>query len=99
MKLFGSSDIRLIVVLLSSVLLITWILPFGMLFAQESEEELMEELTGEEAGTEEEGSVEVLGFTEEDSSMFNSKVLIAVVALVVAAVGGLFLSFVIRGRT
>ena len=75
-------------------------LPVGMLFAQDSEEEeLMEELTGEEASESGEGSIEVLGFTEEDSALLNNKFLIAIIALIVAAVGGLFLSFVIRGRT
>ena len=59
-------------------------------------EEIMEELAGEES---EEGSIEVLGFTEENSQIFDNKFLIVVIALVVAAVGGLFLSFVIRGRT
>ncbi len=80
-----------------SAMLITWMIPIGLLFAQDSEEEeLMEELTGEES---EEGSIEVLGFTEENSQIFDNKFLIVVIALVVAAVGGLFLSFVIRGRT
>ena len=98
MRLFGNSDIRLVMILLVSALLVTWILPLGMLFAQDDEEEeLLEELTGEEV--EEEGSVEVLGFTEEDSPILNNKFLIAVIALIVAAIGGLFLSFVIKGRT
>jgi|GEM_PF-1300597 len=99
MKVFGKSDIKLIIVLLASALLVTWLLPLGMLFAQdgEQEEELIEEITGEEAA--EEGSIEVLGFTEEDSPVLNNRFLITVIALIVAAVGGLFLSFVIRGRT
>jgi len=80
-----------------SAMLITWMIPIGLLFAQDSEEEeLIKELTGEES---EEGSIEVLGFTEENSQIFDNKFLIVVIALVVAAVGGLFLSFVIRGRT
>ena len=100
MRLFGKSDIRLIMILLASAMLVTWILPLGMLFAQDGEEEeLYEELTGEEVNQEEEGSIEVLGFTEEDSPFLNNKFLIVVIALIVAAVGGLFLSFVIRGRT
>ena len=98
MKVFGNSDLRLLIILLASAMLVTWMLPIGMLFAQDDEEELLEELTGEETVSEE-GSIEVLGFTEEDSPLLNNKFLIAVIALVVAAVGGLFLSFVIRGRT
>ena len=98
MKVFGNSDLRLLIILLASAMLVTWMLPIGMLFAQDDEEELLEELTGEESVSEE-GSIEVLGFTEEDSPVLNNKFLIAVIALVVAAVGGLFLSFVIRGRT
>jgi hypothetical protein len=85
-------------VLFVSAMLIAWMLPIGLLFAQDGEEEeLMEEITGE--ATEEEGTIEVLGFTEENSQIFDNKFLIVVIALVVAAVGGLFLSFVIRGRT
>ena len=99
MKLFGNSDVRLIIILLTSAILVTWMLPVGLLFAQDSEEdELMEEITGEEVNTEE-GSIEVLGFTEEDSPILDNKFLIVIIALVVAAIGGLFLSFVIRGRT
>jgi len=97
MKVFGNSYIKLFMTLFISAMLITWMIPIGLLFAQDSEEEeLMEELTGEES---EEGSIEVLGFTEENSQIFDNKFLIVVIALVVAAVGGLFLSFVIRGRT
>ena len=99
MNLFANNDLRLLVILLTSAILVTWMLPIGLLFAQDSQEdELMEELTGEETITEE-GSVEVLGFTEEDSPILNNRFLITIIALVVAAVGGLFLSFVIRGRT
>ena len=99
MNVFGNNDLRLLAILLTSAILVTWMLPIGLLFAQDSQEdELMEELTGEETITEE-GSVEVLGFTEEDSPILNNRFLITIIALVVAAVGGLFLSFVIRGRT
>ena len=99
MNVFGKNDLRLLAILLTSAILVTWMLPIGLLFAQDSQEdELMEELTGEETITEE-GSVEVLGFTEEDSPILNNRFLITIIALVVAAVGGLFLSFVIRGRT
>jgi NADH:ubiquinone oxidoreductase subunit 3 (subunit A) len=96
MKVFGNSYLNLFMVLFVSAMLIAWMLPIGLLFAQEGEEEeLMEEITGEES---EEGSIEVLGFTEENSQVFDNKFYIVVIALVVAAVGGLFLSFVIRGR-
>ena len=99
MKLFRNSDVRLIIILLTSAILVTWMLPVGLLFAQDGEEEeLMEEITGETVTTEE-GSIEVLGFTEEDSPILDNKFLIVIIALVVAAIGGLFLSFVIRGRT
>ena len=97
MKVFGNNYLNLFMVLFISAMLVTWMLPIGILLAQgEEEEELMEELTGEES---EEGSIEVLGFTDENSQVFDNKFLIVVVALVVAAVGGLFLSFVIKGRT
>lgn len=97
MKIFDNSYLSLFMVLFVSAILISWMLPIGLLFAQDGdEEELMEEFAGEES---EEGSIEVLGFTEENSQIFDNKFLIVVIALVVAAVGGLFLSFVIRGRT
>jgi hypothetical protein len=97
MKVFGNSYLNLFMILLVSAMLIAWMLPIGLLFAQDGEEEeLMKELTGEEP---EEGTIEVLGFTEDNSQVFDNKFLIVVIALVVAAVGGLFLSFVIRGRT
>jgi hypothetical protein len=97
MKVFGNSNLNLFMVLFVSAILIAWMLPIGLLFAQDGEEEeLIEELAGEES---EEGTIEVLGFTEENSQVFDNKFLIVVIALVVAAVGGLFLSFVIRGRT
>jgi hypothetical protein len=97
MKVFDNNYLSLFMILFVSAILISWMLPIGLLFAQDGDEEaLMEELTGEESG---EGSIEVLGFTEENSQVFDNKFLIVVIALVVAAVGGLFLSFVIRGRT
>jgi hypothetical protein len=97
MKVFGNSYLNLFIVLFVSAMLVAWMLPIGLLFAQDGEEEeLMEELAGEES---EEGSIEVLGFTEDNSQIFDNRFIIVVIALVVAAVGGLFLSFVIRGRT
>lgn len=99
MRVFGNSDMRLVIILLATAFLVTWMLPIGLLFAQgDEEEELLEELTGEEA-TEEEGSIEVLGFTDENAFVMNNRFLITIIVLVVAALGGLFLSFAIRGRT
>jgi len=50
MKVFGNSYIKLFMTLFISAMLITWMIPIGLLFAQDSEEEeLMEELTGEES--------------------------------------------------
>jgi hypothetical protein len=97
MRSMGNNDLRLFILLFTAVLLVTWMVPAGAVFAQgEEEEELLEEITGEEA---EDGSIEVLGFTEEDAGILDNRLLITVIALVVAAVGGLFLSFAIRGRT
>ena len=97
MRSMGSSGLRLFTLLFTAVLLVTWMVPVGAVFAQgEEEEELLEEITGEEA---EDGSIEVLGFTEEDAGILDNRLLITVIALVVAAVGGLFLSFAIKGRT
>jgi hypothetical protein len=97
MRSMGNNDLRLFILLFTAVLLVTWMVPVGAVFAQgEEEEELLEEITGEEA---EDGSIEVLGFTEEDAGILDNRLLITVIALVVAAVGGLFLSFAIRGRT
>ena len=48
MKVFGNSYLNLFMALFVSAMLITWMLPIGLLFAQDGdEEELMEELTGE----------------------------------------------------
>lgn len=97
MGLPGNTDLRSFILLFTAAFLIAWMIPIGALFAQgEEEEEMLEEITGEET---EEGTVEVLGFTEEDSGILDNRLLITVIALVAAAVGGLFLSFVIRGRT
>jgi len=98
MRVFKNSDMRIVMVVITAILLITWMLPLGVLFADKDEEKiLLEELTGESAG--EEGSIEVLGFTEESLPILGNKSLIVVVAIVAAAVGGLFLSFVIKLRT
>ncbi len=100
MRIFNNSDIKAISVIFTVVLLITWLLPMGVLFADKNEEEiLLEELTGESESAEGEESIEVLGFTEEDAPVLGNKFLIMVIVIIVAAVGGLLLSFVIRGRT
>ena len=44
MNVFGNREIRLLVILLTSAILVTWMVPIGLLFAQDGqEEELMEE--------------------------------------------------------
>jgi len=100
MEIFKNSGIRIILVMFAAVLLIAWMVPLGVLFAEDAEEEiLLKELNINSDNAEGEDGIEVLGFTEEDVPILSNKFLIAVVAIVVAAVGGLFLSFVIRGRT
>ena len=100
MKIFRNNGIKIAVVMFTAVLLITWVIPIGVIFADGSEEEkLLEEFTGEVEDTEGEGSIEVLGFTEEDAPFLNNKFLITIIAIIAAAIGGLFLSFVIKGRT
>lgn len=100
MRIFNNSDIKTMLAIFTAVLLITWLLPLGVLFADKDEEEiLLEELTGESESAEEEGSIEVLGFTEKDVPILGDKFLIMVIVIIVAAVGGLLLSFVIKGRT
>ncbi len=94
-----NNELKFITVLFIAAFLITWLVPLGVIFAQEDEEILLKELTGEEEVTTEVGKIEVLGITEEQIPLLGNKFLIVVVALIVAAVGGLVLSFVIRGRT
>ncbi|MCD4670699.1 MAG: hypothetical protein K8S14_09665 [Actinomycetia bacterium] len=99
MRVFKNSDIKTVLIMITAILLITWMLPLGVLFADKDEEKiLLEELTGESASAGEEGSIEVLGFTEENMPILGNKSLITVFAIVAAAVGGLFLSFVIKLR-
>ncbi len=100
MIVFNNNDTKIILVIFVAVLLITWIVPVGVLFAENAEEEiLLEELNVESNSAEGEEGIEVLGFTEEDTPILSNKFLIAVIAMIVAAVGGLFLSFAIKGRT
>lgn len=94
-----SNELKFITVLFIAAFLITWLVPLGVIFAQEDEEILLKELTGEEEVNVEAGKIEVLGITEEQMPLLGNKFLIVVVALIVAAVGGLVLSFVIKGRT
>jgi len=94
-----SNELKFITVLFIAAFLITWLVPLGVIFAQEDEEILLKELTGEEKVTAEVGKIEVLGITEEQIPLLGNKFLVVVVALIVAAVGGLVLSFVIKGRT
>ncbi len=98
-KMIRSNELKFITVLFIAAFLITWLVPLSVIFAQEDEEILLKELTGEEEVTAEVGKIEVLGITEEQMPLLGNKFLVVVVALIVAAVGGLVLSFVIRGRT
>ena len=94
-----SNELKLVTLLFVAALLTTWIMPIGVIFAQEDEGILLEELTGEEGTASEEGKIEVLGFSEEQAPILGNKFLVVVLALIVAAVGGLILSFVIKART
>jgi len=94
-----SNELKLITVLFIAAFLTAWIMPLGVIFAEEDEESLLMELTGEEKITSEEGTIEVLGITEEQAPLLGNRFLIVILALIVAAVGGLVLSFVIKART
>ena len=94
-----SHELKLVTVLFIAAFLTTWIMPLGVIFADEDKESLLQELTGEEEVTSEEGTIEVLGITEEQAPILGNRFLLVMVALVVAAVGGLILSFVIKART
>jgi len=94
-----SHELKLVTALFVVAFLTTWIMPLGVIFADEDKESLLQELTGEEEVTSEEGTIEVLGITEEQAPILGNRFLLVMVALVVAAVGGLILSFVIKART
>ncbi len=94
-----SNELKLITVLFITAFLTAWIMPLGVIFAEEDEESLLMELTGEEKITSEEGTIEVLGITEEQAPILGNRFLIVILTLIVAAVGGLVLSFVIKART
>ena len=93
-----SNELKFISLLFIAAFLVAWLVPIGVVFAQEDEETLLEELTGEEGTSSEEGKIEVLGITEEQAPLLGDKFLIVILALIAAAVGGLVLSFVIRAR-
>ena len=94
-----SNELKLITVLFIAAFLTAWIMPLGVIFAEEDEESLLMELTGEDKITSEEGTIEVLGITEEQAPILGNRFLIVILTLIVAAVGGLVLSFVIKART
>ena len=94
-----SNELKLITVFFIVAFLTAWIMPLGVIFADEDEESLLMELTGEEKITSEEGTIEVLGITEEQAPILGNRFLIVILTLIVAAVGGLVLSFVIKART
>jgi len=94
-----SNELKLITVLFIAAFLTAWIMPLGVIFAEEDEGSLLRELTGEDKITSEEGTIEVLGITEEQAPILGNRFLIVILTLIVAAVGGLVLSFVIKART
>ena len=93
-----SNELKLVTLLFIVAFLTTWIMPLGVIFAQDEEEELLDEIIGKEEVTTEEGTIEVLGLTEEQAPILGNRFLIVILAIIVAAVGGLVLSFVIKAR-
>ena len=98
-KMIRSNELKLVTLLFIVAFLTTWIMPIGVIFAEEEEEIILKELTGEEEVTSEEGKIEVLGITEEQAPILGNRLLVVMLALILAAVGGLVLSFVIKART
>lgn len=94
-----SNELKLITLLFIAAFLTTWIMPLGVIFAEKDEESLLRELAGEGEITSGEGTIEVLGITEEQTPILGNRFLVVILALIVAAVGGLVLSFVIKART
>ena len=94
-----SNELKLVTLLFVVAFLTTWIMPIGVIFAEEDRESLLQELTGEEEITSGEGKIEVLGITEEQAPILGNRFLVVMVVLIVAAVGGLILSFAIKART
>lgn len=98
-KMIRNNELKLVTLLFVVAFLTTWIMPLGVIFAEEEEESLLHELTGEEEIISGEGKIEVLGITEEQVPILGNRFLIVILTLIVAAVGGLILSFVIKART
>ncbi len=89
-----SNELKLVILLFVVAFLTTWIVPLGVIFAQDEEEDLL----GEEEVTSGEGKTEVLGITEEQAPIPGNRLTIVVTVLIVAAMGGLILSFAIKAR-
>ena len=93
-----SNELKLVILLFVVAFLTTWIMPLGVIFAEDEEEDLLREIIGEEEVTSEEGKIEVLGMTEEQAPFLGNRFSVVILALILAAVGGLVLSFVIKAR-
>ncbi len=95
-----SSELKFVILLFVVAFLTIWIMPLGVIFAQDEEGDLLRELDVEEDITSGgEGKIEVLGLTEEQAPILGNRLMLVVAVLIVAAVGGLILSFVIKART
>jgi len=94
-----SSELKFVILLFVVAFLTIWIMPLGVIFAQDEEGDLLRELNLEEDITSGgEGKIEVLGLTEEQAPILGNRLTLVVAVLIVAAVGGLILSFVIKAR-
>jgi hypothetical protein len=94
-----SSELKFVILLFVVAFLTIWIMPLGVIFAQDEEGDLLRELNLEEDITSGgEGKIEVLGLTEEQAPILGNRLTLVVTVLIVAAVGGLVLSFVIKAR-
>ena len=93
-----SSELKFVILLFVVAFLTIWIMPLGVIFAQDEEGDLLRELNVEEDITSGEGKIEVLGLTEEQAPILGNRLTLVVAVLIVAAVGGLILSFVIKAR-
>ena len=94
-----SSELKFVILLFVVAFLTIWIMPLGVIFAQDEEADLLRELNLEEDITSGgEGKIEVLGLTEEQAPILGNRLVLVVAVLIVAAVGGLILSFIIKAR-
>ncbi len=94
-----SSELKFVILLFVVAFLTIWIMPLGVIFAQDEEGDLLRELNLEEDITSGgEGRIEVLGLTEEQAPILGNRLMLVVAVLIVAAVGGLILSFAIKAR-